>query len=89
MQSVQKYEYLGAQSPYLQSSSDNLEGAGMFQQTRLWFEDSDDDGSFDHFQLKMKHTSQTSPRSCQDQEMSFDNEPAEEDAKPLKAMSDT
>ena len=68
IQSMQKHEYIGAQSsiasPYFQSNFE--EDVGMFQQKRLWFEDSDADGSFDHFQLKMNHTSPTSPHSCQD-----------------------
>ena len=68
IQSMQNHEYVGAQSsiasPYFQSNFE--EEVAMIQQKRLWFEDSDADGSFDHFQLKMNHTSQTSPHSCQD-----------------------
>lgn len=37
------------QSPYLQSSLENFDGAGMFGSTRLWFEDSDADVSFGNF----------------------------------------
>lgn len=63
-----------APSPYRQSSFDyNFDGPGMFQPKRLWFEDSDQDGSFDHFQLiasKMQSTALASPDYTEDQEMS-------------------
>ena len=53
----------------ISSLGDNFEGPSILQPKRLWFEDSDADGSFDHFQLiasKMQSTVLASPDYTKD-----------------------